>query len=166
MNGAYGVKVVEQATYVADALSKDQDSRQAVINIWRERPAQSKDIPCTLNMQFLIRDGKLHAVVNMRSQDAVLGFSYDVFTFSAVAGLIRVLLKERGTDVELGYLHVHVGSLHLYEQHFDKADEWIDDVVPDSMHNKVLDDWQNVLKFDGTPHSYCRLLKALANDYS
>lgn len=166
LNGAYGVKVAEQVAYVADTLSKDRDSRQAIINIWRERPAQSKDIPCTINMQFFIRDGALHMVTNMRSQDVVLGFTYDVFTFSAVAALVRSLLMLRGVDVKLGYLHVHVGSLHLYETHFDKVDEWLYDASPDAQFQDVQDDWSDLLASAPSPRFFVENLKLLADDYS
>lgn len=166
LNGAYGVKVAEQVTYVAEALTKDRDTRQAIINIWRERPAQSRDIPCTINMQFFIRENKLHMVVNMRSQDAVLGYTYDIFSFSAVAGLVRSLLVLRGINVGLGFLHVHVGSLHLYETHFDKVDEWLNDVTPNAVYDEVLKDWQTLIGNNTHPTTYVNVLEALANDYS
>lgn len=163
LNGAYGVKVVEQAAYVTETLVKDEYSRQAIINIWRERPASSKDIPCTVNMQFFIRHGLLNAVVNMRSQDAVLGFSYDVFTFSAVAGLIRTLLFKKGAKVELGQLHVNVGNFHVYESHFEKLNTWINDVVPDHRFNNVRDDWLFVSR-NGfmEPNDYVNHLRQIA----
>jgi thymidylate synthase len=76
-------------------------------------------------MQFFVRDNLLHSVVTMRSQDIILGFTYDVFTFSMVANAVRLLLNERGIKTELGNLHVNVGSLHIYETHFEKADDWL-----------------------------------------
>lgn len=127
LNGAYGPKVVEQYTYVVDTLVADRDSRQAVINIWRERPRPSKDIPCTLSMQFFIRNSKLDCVVTMRSQDAVWGYCYDIFTFSQVANMVRVLLADRGIRLQIGKLRVNVGSAHIYSRHFDEIDTWVTD---------------------------------------
>lgn len=125
LKGAYGPKVVDQLPYVVDTLINDNDSRQAVLTIWRERPGQSKDIPCTIAMQFLIRDGKLNLVTTMRSNDIVLGFTYDVFTFSMVATAIQLLLRDRGLEVSLGDLFVNAGSLHMYEQHWEAAEKWM-----------------------------------------
>lgn len=125
LRGAYGPKVVDQLGYVVDSLNIDRDSRQAVLNIWRERPGSSKDIPCTTQMQFFIRDNCLQSVVTMRSQDIVLGYTYDVFTFSMVAKAVQLLLKERGVEVGLGYLTVNVGSLHVYEDYYKRAENWI-----------------------------------------
>ena len=165
LNGAYGVKVVEQATYVTETLVKDQDSRQAVLTIWRERPAPSKDIPCTVSMQFFIRGGKLHMVVNMRSQDAVLGLCYDIFTFSSVANLIRIMLSQRGVNVDIGILSVFVGSFHIYENHWEKVQEWVGDVTPHIESTPAVKDWENLLKHPLTPRSYTKILKGLADDH-
>lgn len=131
LRGAYGPKVVDQLGYVVDSIEKDQDTRQAFINIWRERPGPSKDIPCTTSMQFLLRDGKLNMVTTMRSNDVVLGFTYDVFSFSMVAKSVQLLLAERGIECELGDLTVTAGSLHVYERHYQEGDEWIKDSTKD-----------------------------------
>lgn len=140
LRGAYGPKVVDQLPYVVDTLAADNDSRQAVMTIWRERPGPSKDIPCTVAMQFLIRSDVLHMVTTMRSNDIVLGFTYDVFTFSMVANAVRLLLKERGIDVILGDLHVNAGSLHLYERHYDEANKWIESKERDlSIGRRVME---------------------------
>jgi len=124
-DGAYGPKVVEQLNYVCLTLLNDIDSRQAVLNIWRENPRPSKDIPCTLNLQFLIRDNELHCVANMRSSDAWLGWVYDVFNFSMISAWIAIYL--RGYDglrsLKLGNLYLHAGSQHLYENNWETANE-------------------------------------------
>ena len=54
--GAYGPKIVQQLPYVMRNLKDDLHSRQAVINIWRESPMRSKDIPCTLSLQWIVRE--------------------------------------------------------------------------------------------------------------
>lgn len=139
LQGAYGPRVVDQLGYVVDCLEADNDSRQAFLSIWRDRPRPAKDIACTTSMQFLLRRGKLHSVTTMRSQDVVYGYTFDVVTFSAVANAVRLLLKERGVESELGHLTVNAGSLHLYRDPFgkganlyEKAEKWVDstDVDP------------------------------------
>lgn len=117
-DGAYGPKVVEQWAYVLQTLREDPQSRQAVINIWRERPRKSPDIPCTLSLQFLLRDNGLNLVVTMRSNDAWLGLPYDLFVFTQ---LQRYLAMQLGVPVG-EYVH-NAGSLHLYQQHWEKAQQ-------------------------------------------
>lgn len=125
MRGAYGPKIVDQLGYIVDTIAGDIDTRQALLTIWRERPGPSKDIPCTVAMQFLVRGGELHCNVTMRSQDIVFGFTYDVFTFSMVARAVQLLLKARGIDVNLGKLYVTAGSMHLYKRHYEDAKKWL-----------------------------------------
>lgn len=117
-SGAYGVKVVEQLRYVCDSLIADNDTRQAVLSIWRENPRNSKDVPCTLSLQFLIRDGKLHCVASMRSSDVWLGIVYDYFSFSMLSAYILLMLRqqdERLKVIGMGDLIVTAGSQHMYE---------------------------------------------------
>jgi thymidylate synthase len=158
LRGAYGPKVVDQLGYVVDTLVEDNDSRQAVLTIWRERPGTSKDIPCTVMMQFLIRGGKLHMVSTMRSHDIVLGFTYDVFTFSMVAMSVLLLLKERGINVELGNLHVNAGSLHLYSDYYERAATWVKSTERDlTIQAKVEETLKGVKTYE---ELLDRLLKA------
>jgi thymidylate synthase len=120
--GAYGPKVVDQLPYVIETLANDLHSRQAVLTIWRERPGKSKDIPCTIALQFIIRDGKLHTIATMRSSDAWLGFPYDIFNFSMISWYVISVLKTKySLKLKPGNLHLTAGSQHLYETNFEKS---------------------------------------------
>lgn len=119
--GAYGPKIRAQIDYVVNMLAEDRDTRQAVINIWRENPPKSKDIPCTLSVQFFIRGGMIHCVDTMRSSDVWLGWVYDVFNFSCLSALIALELRERGISLELGTLYFTAGSQHLYDRNYERA---------------------------------------------
>lgn len=127
--GAYGPKIKSQFNYALEALVDDLDTRQSVINIWRESPQKSKDIPCTLSLQFLVRHRHLHCVAFMRSSDLWLGHPYDIFNFSAVSFMLLLALNERlGTrnsprEIELGFLFLTAGSKHLYERNVEAAGE-------------------------------------------
>jgi len=126
LSGAYGPKVVDQIPFVVMKLIEDRDTRQAVMSLWRERPGDSRDVPCTLSLQFLIRDRKLHCITSMRSSDAWLGWPYDVFDFTMITATVlleyRKLLRRKIDDrwddeskVGLGCLRITAGSQHLYE---------------------------------------------------
>jgi thymidylate synthase len=149
LRGAYGPKVVDQLGYVVDTLMEDKDSRQAVISIWRERPAKSKDIPCTVIMQFIIRNGKLYMITTMRSHDIILGFTYDVFTFSMVAKAVQLLLLERGLNVALGDLYVNAGSMHLYNNFYGRAELWLKSTATDKNITKLVNEIESVNTYEG-----------------
>lgn len=120
LSGAYGPHIMSQLKYVVDTLVKDQYTRQAVLTIWVRTPRPSKDIPCTLAMQFMIRDGRLNCHTYMRSSDAWLGVPYDIFTFSCVAEFVRLLFYDAtGINLELDTLYNTAGSRHLYQSNAD-----------------------------------------------
>lgn len=125
MQGAYGPKFADQISWVVDQLAKDQDTRQAVINFWRDRPAPSKDIPCTLSQQYFIREGNLHVIATMRSNDLIWGTCYDTFTFSMMAKMVQTLLAQRGVHVGMGNMVLNAGSAHIYENMWEKANDWV-----------------------------------------
>lgn len=121
-NGAYGVPVKAQWPYLLHTLQNDRSTRQAVIQIYKPPISVTKDVPCTLTMQFLVRDHKLHTIVNMRSSDIWLGLPYDVFNFSMLANILVSQLNAYTTRIiHVGSLTMHLGSSHLYEKNRKQA---------------------------------------------
>lgn len=115
LNSAYGYRIhnkymFDQWEYVKQLLTLDPNSRQAIIHIKEPSPISTKDLPCTICLQYLLREGALYGTTYMRSNDIWLGFPYDVFAFSCMQTKLAMEL-----GVELGsYTHI-AGSLHLYE---------------------------------------------------
>jgi thymidylate synthase len=125
-NSAYGARLFfpnekiangrfAQYDYVIDELKKDRDSRRAVMHI--RVPSDSLDakldMPCTLSLQFFIRDEKMHMVTSMRSSDLIFGIAYDIPAFTLFQ---EMLANEFGIEVGT-YTHTS-NSLHIYERHF------------------------------------------------
>lgn len=112
-------EIFNQLEMVENMLKKDPASRQAVIHIKQARNLlkyPTKDVNCTVCLQFFIREGKLYLTVYMRSNDLWMGFPNDVFQFTA----IQIYLAMR-LGVQLGsYTHI-AGSLHLYERDYKTA---------------------------------------------
>lgn len=122
--GAYGPKIIDQLPYVCQKLAEDNDTRQAVMTIWRETPPKTKDVPCTVSVQWFIRDGELHCVDVMRSSDLWLGWPYDIFNFAMLSHYIRLLLRDHfNLHVGAGTLTLFAGSQHIYERNFDAVEK-------------------------------------------
>lgn len=115
---AYGPRLSGQLYDVVQILTDDPTSRQAVAAIWRaEDLTHQGDRPCTIFMQFLIRDEQLELHVYMRSNDVWLGVPYDIFAFTQLQHTVaRALQRATGQ-----YVH-HATSLHLYERDLERAD--------------------------------------------
>jgi thymidylate synthase len=121
LEGAYGPRLLPQWQYLVDAMSKDYWTRQAVATIWQPVPKPSRDISCTISLQFIARDSKLNCIVSMRSSDVVLGLPYDTSTFSLLQGCLAGVL-----GLHVGWLQFSLGSSHLYETDFVKAKDILD----------------------------------------
>ena len=100
-------------------LTEHPESRQAVIHIKQPRNLveyPTKDVNCTVCLQFFVREEKLYMTTYMRSNDIWMGFPNDVFQFTA----IQICLA-----MKLGYglgTYTHVaGSLHLYQRDYKTA---------------------------------------------
>lgn len=101
-------------------LKNDLNSRQAVIHIKEARNTvnnPTKDLNCTIALQFLLRDNKLDLITTMRSNDIWLGLPYDLFNFTCMQ--IQMAM-ELGVDV--GTYYHNAGSLHLYKKDFEKLE--------------------------------------------
>lgn len=147
LSGAYGPKVISQMAYVAKCLVDDPDSRQAVMTIWRENPAPSKDIPCTVSLQWFIRESQvdgqpeLICIDHMRSSDAWLGWPYDVFNFSCVSWFLALILRHHyKVPVNIGNLYLCAGSQHLYDTNLKQARAIFDDEIPETISTPALID--------------------------
>lgn len=139
--GAYGPRIVPQLPKIVECLKQSPQSRQAVLPIWAPRDLDqvvkggSPDIPCTCSLHFFVRNKKLELVTYMRSNDAWLGFPYDVFAFTCVQRLVAAHL-----DVQPGpYTHM-VGSMHLYDRNREAAEEAAKKYAPTGRHWWKLDD--------------------------
>lgn len=120
--GSYGPRWKKAMLEIIPLMRRDEDTRQAVAGIWRPEvydiSFNTKDVPCTLSMQYFIRGGMVESTVVMRSSDAWLGLPYDLFNFSM---LQRSIARALGRAA--GPLTVFIGSCHLYERDLIRARE-------------------------------------------
>lgn len=112
-NGSQFKNVVEQ-------LKANPDSRRATMIY--NRPSMHvdynkngmSDFMCTNAVQYLVRNGHVHALVYMRSNDAVFGYKND---FAWQKHVLDQVSEEIG--IPSGNIYWNVASLHVYERHFE-----------------------------------------------
>lgn len=119
LSGAYGPHYRQQKKYVLDRLNTDRNTRQAVMSFWRRTPPYLRDVSCMVSMQWLIRDGVINCMVNMRSSDVGMGLPYDMLTFACMTADVAIGLND---PAELGECVVTAGSRHVYEDQWDRLD--------------------------------------------
>ena len=112
INSNYGYLVYSkencsQYDSVLAELKRQPTSRRAIMIYTRPSIQQEynidgmSDFICTNNVQYLIRNGRLHAYVNMRSNDAIYGYKGDWFWQS-------IILNRLAGDLEAGMLATYL----------------------------------------------------------
>ena len=128
INSNYGWAIWHEDNFsqydnVLKELRANPNSRRAVMiytrpTMWYDYNFNGmSDFMCTNAVQYMIRDGQLVAVVQMRSNDVVFGYRNDYAWQFHVA---NQLSDELGLKTWPKIIW-HVGNLHVYERHFDKV---------------------------------------------
>ena len=127
--GGYGPRFFNwngfnQFANVTDILASRMDTRKAVIQLFdaKDLAKQHKDVPCTCSIQFMVRQQKLHMFTFMRSNDAYIGLPHDIFCFTMLQEIMAKTLS-----CEIGRYKHMVGSLHLYSQDTNLAQQFLDE---------------------------------------
>ncbi len=111
--------------FALQLLKKDKFSRQVILhyNLPNHYNTSTKDIPCTVSTQILIRNDKISFIVFQRSSDLHWGLIYDLPWHCYLINKFLIDLKNSYPNLTSGYLHMALGSVHIYQkdkQSFEK----------------------------------------------
>lgn len=138
-HGAYGHRIRvsrmhDQLEHVIDVLTRDHDTRQAVIQLWDhslDLGAQSKDIPCNDMIFFKIRANRLEMRVACRSNDMVWGgYGANAVQFSTLQEFVAYAV-----GVPVGPYTQISDSFHVYHT----RDDWRKLTAPNNVPSAALD---------------------------
>lgn len=134
INSNYGTLIFSDMYYnqydnVLRELLENPDGRRASCiynrpNIWVDFKMDGKnDFICTNSVTYYIRDGLLHSVVQMRSNDVVYGYKNDYAWQRYVMDKLcwdynHEDRYNEGRVIEPGMMMWQVQNLHVYERHF------------------------------------------------
>ena len=117
----FGQENLNQIRRAIDVLKNDDtDSKRVYLQIFNADEDIYKhniDVSCTLGLQLLLREGKLHMVAFMRANDAFVGMLSDIFSFTFIQEFIATML-----DCEVGTYTHNVGSIHIYENNLGRVE--------------------------------------------
>jgi len=135
INSNYGYLIFSdemgnQYSNVLDELLENPDGRRASCiynrpSIWNDFKTNGKnDFICTNSVTYYIRDGLLHSVVQMRSNDVIYGYKNDYAWQRYVMEKLcwdytNLDRYDQGRVIEPGMMMWQVQNLHVYERHFD-----------------------------------------------
>jgi thymidylate synthase len=124
--GAFGARMRrsggDQLGRSIERLRRDPSSRRAVITIADpgDGRSPSRDFPCALALQLLVRNGQLEAITNMRSQSALMVLPYD----AALMMMVQLWAASR-LGLEAGPHHWTANSFHVYADEVADAEALI-----------------------------------------
>lgn len=155
--GAYGPRIKNGINSIISKLKNDSDTRQAVLLFWREKDMdqKTKDLPCTLTLQFFIRDNKLNLITSMRSNDIWLGSTNDIFCFTLLQEYISNAL-----NIEIGFYQHITGSLHLYQTNI-KNNNKIESIINSKIESIPMEPIKDLYKNIGILIKYEKQLRIL-----
>lgn len=91
---------------------RSKSTREAIMTVWHPNHLiddSYERTPCTLTLHFLIRDGALHLIVNMRTNDVINLLPYDLLHHMLLQRYVAAKMK-----LQLGQYRHNVG--HVYYQ--------------------------------------------------
>ena len=113
-----------QFAHVVTELEERPDSRRAIMiytrpTMWGDHNKNGRsDFMCTNTVQYMVRNGRVYAIVSMRSNDAWAGYRNDYAWQLHVLEEVVQELRYRGHYYERGEIIWNAGSLHIYERQF------------------------------------------------
>jgi len=114
----------DQIDGLVQLLQRDPSSRHGVILMWDpgddglSNGTVKKNVPCPFTFTVQIMGGKLCLHLVIRSNDMMLGNPHDVAGFA----FLQVMLAQK-LGVSAGILTISISNAHIYDIHFEKAEE-------------------------------------------
>ena len=108
-----GIQKMDQVDFVLYLLKNDPSSRRIMTNIFNH--SELKDMalePCVYGTQWLVKEGKLHLILNQRSQDMLAANGWNTMQYAALQCLFAKVC-----GLGIGTLTHNIGDCHIYDRH-------------------------------------------------
>lgn len=113
--------VIDQIKNVIEEIKKNPNSRRLLVSAWNVEDVPKMALPpCHYSFQFVVNNGKLNLLFNMRSSDFFLGTPFNIVNYSLLLCLVA-----HQTGLLPGELVYHGADVHLYNNHIEQAKEQI-----------------------------------------
>ena len=108
-----GIKEMDQVDYVLHLLQNDPSSRRIMTNIFCHDELKDMNLePCAFGTQWLVKEGKLHLILNQRSQDMLAANGWNTMQYAALTHMFAQV-----AGLEVGTLTHNIGDCHIYDRH-------------------------------------------------
>ena len=136
-----GIKNLDQVDYVLNLLKNDPSSRRIMTNIFNFEDLKDMNLePCAYGTQWLVKGGKLHLILNQRSQDMLAANGWNTMQYAAL-----LCMFAQCAGLEVGTLTHNIGDCHIYDRHVPLIEKLIEaepmDVCPKLIINNDTKDF-------------------------
>ena len=117
-----GLKKMDQVDYVLYLIKNDPASRRIITNIFNHEDLKEMNLePCAYGTQWLVKGGKLHLILNQRSQDMLAANGWNTMQYAALLCMFAQV-----SGLEVGTLTHNIGDCHIYDRHIPLIQKLID----------------------------------------
>lgn len=163
--GAFGMRMRrsggDQLERALDLLRRDPTSRRAIIMIAEPgdgRPP-TRDWPCAVSFQLMVRDGALEAFTTMRSQSALMVLPYDAALFMTLHVWAAAVL-----GLPCGPHNWTASSFHVYADELELAEQVLaDPPLARALASRVDDPQERLADLDAYE---CALRTAVTREHA
>ncbi len=136
-----GMQNLDQVDYVLNLLKNDPSSRRIMTNIFNFEDLKDMNLePCAYGTQWLVKGGKLHLILNQRSQDMLAANGWNTMQYAAL-----LCMFAQCAGLEVGTLTHNIGDCHIYYRHIPLIEKLIEaepmDVCPKLIINNDTKDF-------------------------
>lgn len=115
-------RITNQVANLLHELKNNPASRRHVISLWNIDDLDQMELyPCVWNHQWLVKEDKLHLIVNARSNDLGLGHPLNVFQYHVLQRMVSQV-----TNYGMGTLTFNINDAHVYDRHIEPLREQIE----------------------------------------
>ena len=136
-----GMQTLDQVDYMLYLLKNDPASRRIMTNIFDFGDLKDMNLePCAFGTQWLVKGGKLHLILNQRSQDMLAANGWNTMQYAALQCMVAQCV-----GLKPGTLTHNIGDCHIYDRHVPLIEKLIEakpmDVTPKLVINNDTTDF-------------------------
>ena len=135
-----GIQELDQVDYLLNLIKTNPSSRRIMTNIFNFEDLKDMNLePCAYGTQWLVKGGKLHLILNQRSQDMLAANGWNTMQYAALLCMIA-----QCANLKVGTLTHNIGDCHIYDRHIPLIEQLLKaepmDVSPKLIiHNNTTD---------------------------
>ncbi len=117
-----GLKEMDQVDFVLYLLNNDTSSRRIMTNIFNHEELKDMALePCVYGTQWLVKENKLHLILNQRSQDMLAANGWNTMQYAALLCMFAQVV-----GLEVGTLTHNIGDCHIYDRHIPLVEKLLE----------------------------------------